>query len=371
MQPSSLFSLPPLVRSIPPAAAASSQSQRRSASARRRFDSALRGVALGPPRSRWPIAGDRRAMRELSCFGDGAVAVAAAAASVSGRGALDRSLQAATTSVYRVALSSGTEMMVRVTWTRSAAGAAGVAVGFDEGVSAPKTARSGGRQLVLQKRRGSRSIVTATGTAVGVHWDTTEATYPSDSSPEPSGDYCLAVVADAELALLLGEGRAASELARRFGFLGSASGSGAAPRGTLVSRREQLRGAAAAHVTRCRFREGGAEHVVAVQCACGGAAGEGEVRVSVDGEKVADVRRVGWGFRGNRAAVLADGEVVDVMWDVHDWWFGSRGGSAGAGAQFMVKARAEKEGRLWMADEAAARGQSPGGFFLHVQCYRR
>jgi hypothetical protein len=37
----------------------------------------------------------------------------------------------------------------------------------------------------------------------------------------------------------------------------------------------------------------------------------------------------------------------------------------------MVKAKAEKEGRLWMADDTAARGQSPGGFFLHVQCYRR
>jgi hypothetical protein len=93
------------------------------------------------------------------------------------------------------------------------------------------------------------------------------------------------------------------------------------------------------------------------------------VRVSIDGKRVAEVRRVGWGFRGNRAAVLADGEVVDVMWDVHDWWFGrgGGGGGAGAGAQFMVRARAEKEGRLWMADQPPARG----GFFLHVQCYRR
>ncbi|KAL5231366.1 hypothetical protein ABZP36_030142 [Zizania latifolia] len=84
---------------------------------------------------------------------------------------------------------------------------------------------------------------------------------------------------------------------------------------------------------------------------------------------VVEVRRVGWGFRGNRAAVVADGEVVDVMWDVHDWWFGR--GSGGAGAQFMVRARTEKEGRLWVADQPAARGLSPGGFFLHVQCYRR
>ncbi|XP_062191370.1 uncharacterized protein LOC133895232 [Phragmites australis] len=301
-------------------------------------------------------------MRELSCFGDSSVGVCAAA-SVSGRAGLDRSLQAATTSVYRAVLPSGEDMLVRVTWTRSAAGAAGVAVAFDDGLSPPSSARSS--QLLLQKRRGSRSLVTGAGTAVGVHWDTTEAKYPSDSSPEPDGDYYLAVIADAELALLLGTGGAARELSRHFGF-----GSGL---GALLSRREQLRGAAAAHVTRCRFREGGEEHEVAVHaCRGGGGAGEGELRVSIDGEKVAEVRRVGWGFRGNRTAVLADGEVVDVMWDVHDWWFGSRGSDgAGAGAQFMVKARAEKEGRLWMADETAARGQSPGGFFLHVQCYRQ
>ncbi|RLN39786.1 hypothetical protein C2845_PM01G26610 [Panicum miliaceum] len=68
---------------------------------------------------------------------------------------------------------------------------------------------------------------------------------------------------------------------------------------------------------RGRFREGGDEHEVAVH-ACRG--GDGLLRVSIDGEKVAEVRRVGWGFRGNRAAVLADGEVVNIMWGVHDWW---------------------------------------------------
>lgn len=318
-------------------------------------------------------------MRELSCFGDGSVSVATADAAVSGRGALDRALQAATTSVYRAALSSGKEVLVRVTWTRSAAGEAGVAVAFDfddsgggGGSDAPKPspARTRPPVLLLHKRRGSRSLVTGAGTAVGVHWDTADAKYPSSSSPEPERDYCLAVVADAELALLLGAGGAARELSRRLGFA-VAPGARAAP-ALLVSRREQLRCAAAgaaAHVTRCRFREGGDEHEVAVH-ACRG--GEGELRVTIDGEKVTEVRRVGWGFRGNRAAVLPDGKVVDVMWDVHDWWFGGRGGgSAGSGAQFMVKARTEKEGRLWMADDTAATEQSPGGFFLHVQCYRR
>ncbi|CAO2164890.1 unnamed protein product [Urochloa humidicola] len=310
-------------------------------------------------------------MRELSCFGDGSVGVAAAAAaSVSGRGALDRSLQAATTTVYRAVLSSGKEMLIRVTWTRSAtAGAAGVAaVSFDDNADDLATTAKRSCQLLLQKRRGSRSLVTAAGTAVGVHWDIAEAKYSTGQSPEPERDFGLAVVAGGELALLLGSGGAARELARRLGATIPNGGP------VLVSRREQVRGAAA-HVTRCRFREGGEEHEVAVHaCRGGGAGGEGLLRVSIDGEKVAEVRRLGWGFRGNRAAVLADGEVVDVMWDVHDWWFGGgRGGAGtGAGAQFMVRTRAEKEGRLWMAaDETAARGQPPGGFFLHVQCYRR
>ncbi|KAF0898386.1 hypothetical protein E2562_007228 [Oryza meyeriana var. granulata] len=300
-------------------------------------------------------------MRELSCFGDSSVGIAATAAAAcdSGRGALDRSLQAATTTVYGASLHSGKELLIRVTWTRSAAGATGLAVAFDDALSPSSRCA----HHVLHKKRGSRSFApAAAGTAVGVHWDTTEATYASDSSPEPTGDYYLAVVADAELALLLGAGDAARDLSRRF-----VVGGGGAPRGAAVlSRREQLRGAAAAHTTRCRFREGGAEHEVAVHAIRGG---EGEVLVSIDGKRVAEVRRVGWGFRGNRAAVLADGEVVDVMWDVHDWWFGRGGGGAGAGAgaQFMVRARAEKEGRLWMADQPPARG----GFFLHVQCYRR
>ncbi|XP_051199146.1 uncharacterized protein [Lolium perenne] len=306
-------------------------------------------------------------MRDLSCFGDGSVAVAAA--SVSGRGcALDRTLQAATTSVYSARLSCGKEILIRVTWTRSTAGAPGLAVAFDdddERLPSASSSRSAAQQHVLRKKRGSRAVVTGAGTAVCVHWDVTAAEYAScaSASPEPSGgDYCLAVVADAELALLLGKG----ELARRFA-------SSPVTAVHLVSRREQLRGggaeaaatATAAHATRCRFREGGEEHEVAVR-ACGGRGGvEGEVRVSIDGEEVAGVRRVGWGFRGNRAAVLGDGEVVDVMWDVHDWWFG-RGG---AGAQFMVRSRAEKEGRLWMADQPAS--APPAGFFLHVQCYRR
>ncbi|CAL5075543.1 unnamed protein product [Urochloa decumbens] len=358
-------------------------------------------------------------MRDFSCFGDGAVTLASGGSAAAGGGvgagagaALDRSLQAATASVYRVALSSRKELRIRVTWTRAlaaagaaaaAGGATGLAVAVDDGSRAlPPPAPPAGRigtprrttaaapaavasaaQHLLQKKRGTRSFATDAGTAVTVYWDTAEAKYAHPASPEPSRDYHLAVVADGELALLLGgaAGEGARDLARRFP---------PAPRRAVLSRREQVRAAGGTapaataaraqaqvvHTTRCRFRDDGAEHEVTVSCRGdewgGGQAGGGEVAVSVDGKKVVEARRVKWNFRGNRTAVLGDGAVVEVMWDVHDWWFAGVSGGGGGGAQFMVKARGAADGgRVWMDEEMASKGQPPAGFFLHLQCYRR
>jgi len=268
-----------------------------------------------------------------------------------------------------------------------AAGATGLAVAVDDGsralpVAAPlgtprrTTAAApapAAAQHLLQKKRGTRSFATEAGTAVSIYWDTAEAKYQHPGAPEPSRDYHLAVVADGELALLLGGGEGARELARRFA---------PAPRRALLSRREQVRGPAHAHAqlvhtTRCRFRDDGAEHEVTVACRGeewgGGPSRDGEVAVSVDGKKVVEARRVKWNFRGNRTAVLGDGAVVEVMWDVHDWWFaGVSPGGSGGGAQFMVKARGAADGGpVWMDEEMASKGQPPAGFFLHLQCYRR
>ncbi|KAG0542859.1 hypothetical protein BDA96_02G140200 [Sorghum bicolor] len=352
-------------------------------------------------------------MRDFSCFGDAAVTLAAGAAGGGGGGggaaaALDRSLQAATASDYRVALSSRKELRIKVTWTRgvvagasgavagAAGGPTGIALAIDDGSSlaappplaavaligtqrrtAPAPAPA---QHFLQKKRGTRSFVTDAGTAVSIYWDTAEAKYCPPGAAEPSRDYHLAVVADGELALLLGGGvggEAARDVRRRYA---------PAPRRALLSRREQVRGPFSSssssappahqlvHTTRCRFRDDGAEHDVTVACR-GDEWGsrDGEVSVSVDGKKVVEARRVKWNFRGNRTAVLGDGAVVEVMWDVHDWWFaGVHGGGGGGGAQFMVKARGAADGgRVWMDEEMANKGHPPAGFFLHLQCYRR
>jgi len=300
-------------------------------------------------------------MRDFSCFSDATVTLAAGAAG-GGRGgggaggALNRWLQAATASDYRVALSSRKELWIKVTWTRGvAAGASGGGRGWGADRDraghrrrvVPGASSSGGggadrhaapdgpgarararaalpaeeaRDAVLRHRRrhgGLHLLGHGRGQVL------------PRGAAEPSRDYHLAVVADGELALLLGGGGEAACDVRRCSAAESRSAGPSPPALLLlllVAAQAQL-----VHTTRCRFRDDGAEHEVTVTCR-GHEWGsrDGEVAVSVDGKKVVEARRVKWNFRGNRTAVLGNGAVVEVMWDVHDWWFtGVSGGGSG------------------------------------------
>jgi hypothetical protein len=174
-------------------------------------------------------------MRDFSCFRDAAVTTLPSSVAAGDAQHLDRSLQSATACVYRATLSSGKELLLTATWTRSHAkgavpgdAATGLSVAVEEVVplappkllppaavvktmpATPLQAPTQHKMQLQTKRRGARSFVTEGGTAVAVHWDISDAMYPSPSSPEPCGGYYLAVAADAELALLLGTGGAVS-----------------------------------------------------------------------------------------------------------------------------------------------------------------
>uniref|UniRef100_A0A0E0P171 Uncharacterized protein n=2 Tax=Oryza TaxID=4527 RepID=A0A0E0P171_ORYRU len=98
-----------------------------------------------------------------------------------------------------------------------------------------------------------------------------------------------------------------------------------APRGAVVLSRQ------------CRFREGGAEHEAAVHATRGSDnGGEGEVRVSIDGKRVAEVSCVGWGFRSNRATMPFPWTIRSCAWatSIHPFFPNARAyrvvGSLGA-----------------------------------------
>lgn len=120
----------------------------------------------------------------------------------------------------------------------------------------------------------------------------------------------------------------------------------------LVSRREYISGSAL-YATKARFREGGVLHDVLIHC--GGEKGNDDemvLSVCVDKKIVVRVKRLRWNFRGNQM-VFVDGLLVDMMWDVHDWFFG--GGLTDAFGVFMFRRRSGTESRLWLEEKVMGR----------------
>ena len=58
------------------------------------------------------------------------------------------------------------------------------------------------------------------------------------------------------------------------------------------------------------------------------------------------MKRLRWNFRGNRIIFL-DGLLVDMMWDLHQWFFKEQSGRA----VFMFRTRSGLDSRLWLEED--------------------
>lgn len=68
--------------------------------------------------------------------------------------------------------------------------------------------------------------------------------------------------------------------------------------------------------------------------------------VFIDGKRMFQVQRLRWNFRGNQS-IFVDGLLVDMMWDVHDWFFGQGTGCA----VFLLRTRSGLDIRLWLEEK--------------------
>lgn len=298
-------------------------------------------------------------MRDFaSCIGDGAVRVADITACTAPASTLTSSSSTSSspstlsvTATYRAtALSSNSRpLLLRLTWTHSPLGPT---LSFAPSASAPT--------LLLRRRKGTRSVPSDDADSsplLALFWDLTAARYDPAASPEPlSGYYFVAVaVANAEVVLAVGD-LAAEFVKTKF------EGQIPKPRFLPLARRERVvvSDPAAMLTARVRFAEGGPEHEVSVGCATSSGGGE-ELWVSIDGKRAVQARRLRWNFRGNQT-VFVDGAPVDVMWDLHGWWFREPPGCA----VVLLRARSALENRLQLEEEAAL-----PGFSLVVQAFKR
>lgn len=304
---------------------------------------------------------------DVACSGSGAANAAACAPEAAGGVGGGRAAPAvsAVTTAYRSRLSaSGKELLIDVTWSRAPDGPAlSVAVRETTAAASRHYRGTGGSNASaatprhLHKKKGSGTF-TAGSCVVGVFWDYAAARYAAAAGPEPTSGFYVAVVADAEFVLLLGD------LSR--GYVDRLHGGIPIAASRMARRRERFVGCGC-WSTKARFLESGDEHEIGVVVRDGDA----EAWVTVDGRKVVQLRRLRWNFRGSHTIFLDGGAPVDMTWDLHGWLFHAGGAelphpssssssSSSSCAVFTFQARGASETMLWTDDDCfAADGEEP------------
>ncbi|XP_021774190.1 uncharacterized protein LOC110738132 [Chenopodium quinoa] len=244
------------------------------------------------------------------------------------------------------------QFMITVTWCRNPLGQGGLNINFGDDPSSASFKLNTFSRL-FRKKKGQKSLEVDS-LKVDIYWDLSSATY--HSGPEPVDGYYVVVVVNSELTLALGD-LAHEAVTKRLKTDSSLLSKSV----QLVSRREHYSGNAL-YSTKAQFCDSGISHEIMIRCS------EDHERlkqpvlyVSIDKRTVIKVRRLQWNFRGNQT-VFVDGLLVDLMWDVHDWFFNPLSGSA----VFMFKTRSGGESRLWLEEKLVQKDQERVEFSLLI-----
>ncbi|KAI5664828.1 hypothetical protein M9H77_24151 [Catharanthus roseus] len=268
------------------------------------------------------------------------------------------SVQNAATCIYKVKLCTNQRLFfIRITWSNLAAAGQGFSIGIsDDSCSISKFSKNS-RQL--KKVKGTKSFDCCNNSRIEVLWDLSEATYDS-GRPEPINGYYVVVLVNSELSLLLGEIEEESELKKRISDVKYFS------KYSLLSRSEQFYGGNALFSTKAQFLEGGNCHDIVIKCGEeNGSKNSSVLSVTIDKKNMIHVRRLQWNFRGNQT-IFVDGLIVDMMWDVHGWFFNPTTTSDGY-AFFMFRTRSGLDSRLWLEEKfLEQKEQEKVGFSLLI-----
>ncbi|KAG4968569.1 hypothetical protein AAZX31_12G171600 [Glycine max] len=293
----------------------------------------------------------------ISCFNENAVNVSHSSCSSYSNNAcispsVTPSTQNSVSSVYKTTLSNQKQLLITVTWCKSHSNQ-GLNVTFGEENNNPlaPSFRLNTNSRFFRKKKGSK-MLESEDSKVEVFWDLSKAKY--DTGPEPVEGFYVAILVDAEIGLILGE-----DVAKKFKtrtLLGNVS---------LLSRREHCSGNAV-YATKAQFCDTGTWHDILIRCS-----GENEglkapvLSVCIDKKTVIRVKRLQWNFRGNQT-IFVDGLLVDLLWDVHNWFFNPASGNA----VFMFRTRSGLDSRLWLEEKIAQKDKDRVEFSLLIYAYK-
>ncbi|GMN56255.1 hypothetical protein TIFTF001_025372 [Ficus carica] len=276
------------------------------------------------------------------------------------------SLQNAVTSVYKIVLSNQNRFLVKVTWYNNNS-VQGLSIGFgDNSLSAFKLNIN---SRLFRKKKGTK-VFDSCASKAELFWDLSNAKF--DQNPEPVEGFYLVLTFDSEIALVLGD-MADDALMKKI-----KTEKNQIAKACLVSRQEHCSWKNTLYSTKARFCETGVFHEIQIKCS-----GENDglkhpvLLVSIDKKTVIRVKRLQWNFRGNQT-IFVDGLVVDLLWDVHDWFFNhnnsasssnSTSSSSGCYAVFMFRTRSGMDSRLWLEEKLAHNKDQHDGLEFSLLIY--
>ncbi|XP_073024740.1 uncharacterized protein [Primulina eburnea] len=268
---------------------------------------------------------------------------------------LTPSIQNAVTCIYRIVLSTQKQILVTLTWCKNSL-FQGLNVFF--GIDPSSSIKLNTNSRLFRRLKGSKSIEFDS-CKIELFWDLSTARYLT--GPEPVDGYYVFITVDSELGLILGD---KVEEATRKKMKTSCN---KMAKFSLITRQEHYSGNTL-YSTKVRFCETGSSHEISIRCS-----GEDErfkypaLSVSIDKKMVTHVKRLQWNFRGNQTIFL-DGLLIDLMWDVHDWFYNP---GSGCGV-FMFRTRTGFDNsRLWLEEKMAHKDEDKVEFSLMIYACKK
>ncbi|KAK3032658.1 hypothetical protein RJ639_034924 [Escallonia herrerae] len=295
-------------------------------------------------------------MRDLAaCFSEYAIQVSdpsCSSYSISNNSCISPSLipsiQIAVTCLYKTILSTQKQLLITVTWCKNNM-SQGLNITFGDDPSTSFKLNTNSR--LFRKNKGNKSFEYVN-SRIEVYWDLSAAQY--NTGPEPVEGFLVLVKIDAEIGLVLGD--MPQDAATKKLKAGTP-----VAKFSLVSRREHFSGNTL-YSTKAQFCDTGSAHDILIRCS-----GQNEglrhpvLSVCIDQKTVIRVKRLQWNFRGNQS-IFVDGLLVDLMWDVHDWFYNRSSGYA----VFMFRTRSGMDSRLWLEEKLLQKEQEKIEFSLLI-----
>ncbi|XP_050227315.1 uncharacterized protein LOC126676971 [Mercurialis annua] len=295
-------------------------------------------------------------MRDIvSCFSENAIQISNPSCSSYSNNIcispnLIPSIQNAVTCLYKIILSTQKQLLITVTWCKNnTIQGLNINFGTDPSTSFKLNTNTG----LFRKKKGSKIVVELENSKIEVFWDLSSAKY--DVGPAPVDGFYVLVIVDSEIGLVLGD-IGGETISKKLKI------STPAAKTSLISRKEHCSGNTL-YATKAQFCDTGIQHEILIKCS-----GENEglkypvLSVCIDKKTVIRVKRLQWNFRGNQT-IFVDGLLVDLMWDVHDWFYNS---DSSGSAVFMFRTRSGMDSRLWLEEKLTQKDQERVEFSLLI-----